>query len=74
MNDNTAAKIEHLARWCMAQAGMPSLVINAPEDGDDMWRIYPFSHPAIGTGKSLAEAVNDAMNYPQVPAIGEPLR
>lgn len=66
-------QLQHLARWMMAQVGMPSMVVTAPEDGDDCWRIGPAGGACIGQGKSLAEAADNAMEHPQVPAIGEPL-
>ena len=57
---DTAKQIEDLAVWLMGEKGMPSLVINAPEDREDQWRIYPSGHPAIGIGNSLSEAVSIA--------------
>jgi len=64
--------IESLARQLMASKGMPSLVINAPEDDDDEWRVYPSGCPAIGSGRSLKDAVKNAFTHPQVRAMGEP--
>lgn len=57
---DTVKQIEELAIWMMNEKGMPSLVINAPEDGDDIWRVYPSGHPAIGCGASLTSAVTVA--------------
>jgi hypothetical protein len=65
----TLEKIEQLAVWMMGSEGMPSLLINAPEDREDFWRVYPSKHPAIGVGKTLSEAVSiahDTMTLHQV--------
>ncbi len=56
----TAKQIEELAVWTMAHEGMPSLVINAPEDDDDCWRVFPSGHAAVGIGATLARAVDAA--------------
>lgn len=64
--EETLANIKHIARTLMASKGMPSLVINAPEDDDDLWRIYPADQPAIGHGPTLEEAIEDAMTHPQM--------
>lgn len=69
---DTLEQIKHIARTFMASKGMPSLVINAPEDGDDSWRVYPSGQPAIGIGRTLEEAVADAMTHPQMkPSMSE---
>lgn len=75
MNDPCLAMMqaEHLARWFMTLVGKPSLVINAPEDSDDMWRVYPSGFPAIGSGKTLADALDDACDYPGCPPLGKPI-
>lgn len=63
---NTPQQIKDLATWMMASQGMLSLVINAPEDSDDHWRVYPSRHSrspllrCIGRGLTLEEAVDNA--------------
>lgn len=61
----------HLARHFMGSKGAKSLVINAPEDSDDKWRVYPSGCAAIGDGRTLAEAIDNACDHPQVPPLGE---
>ena len=64
---------KHLARHFMSSKGMPSLVINAPEGSDDQWRVYPSGCAAIGTGRTLAEALDQACEHPQVPPMNGPV-
>lgn len=56
----TLEKIEKLSIWMMERRALSSLVINAPEDDEDFWRVYPSGQPAIGRGKSLPEAISAA--------------
>ena len=61
--EKTIDNLKHISRKLMKSYGMPSLVINAPEDSEDMWRIYPSGRAAIGIGRTLEDAIEDAMNY-----------
>lgn len=42
------ACVKVLAEKYMTMQGMPSLVINAPEDRGDIWRLYPSQQRANG--------------------------
>lgn len=66
MTCETCQRIENIARFFMASMGMPSLVINAPEDDDDEWRVYPGDGPMVGKGPTLAAAIEDALTHPQL--------
>lgn len=54
--------IAWLSTQYMQSPGMPSVVINAPEDDEDgLWRVYPSGHPATGIGPDLLAAVHAAV-------------
>ena len=63
LTTDTLQQVQDLATWMMASQGMPSLVINPPEDSEDHWHVYPDRHRCIGRGRTLEEAVANAHSW-----------